>query len=470
MPVDTLHPDYEANAAKWKRCLASIEGQDAIHEGRETYLPRLSGQDDAQYKAYLGRALFYNAVGRTLDGMTGLIFRKEPQVTLPAGLEFAQEDMDKAGTSLLGFSETIVDHIMSVGRVGVLVDYPKTDVPVTTVGEAQSLGLRPYASIYSALAIINWEAGAYDQLNKVVLAEHISSIDPKDEFKTVVTPQWRVLDLFEGKYRVRIIQKDEHKKDVLIDEYYPMMNNQPLKFIPFYIYSAIGKSVSIKKPPLIDMVDVNLSHYKTTADYEHGLHFTGLPTPVVTGYDVKTNDKGIPTETLSIGSSTAWVFPSKDAKASYLEFTGQGLQQLSKALEEKEAKLASLGARMLAPEKRMAEAAETAAINRSGENSVLASIAYAASELLEEVMQVISQWAGVSGNIEIHLNTDYLPVGMTAQDLAELVKAWQAGGISFETMHYNLVRGEIMPADVTAEEEQEKIAEQPPLGMTDGAE
>jgi hypothetical protein len=58
---------------------------------------------------------------------------------------------------------------------------------------------------------------------------------------------------------------------------------------------------------------------------------------------------------------------------------------------------------------------------------------------------------------------------MTAQEMTELVKAWQSGAISYATMYDNLQRGEIARHGVTAEEEMALIeAEGPALGgMTD---
>ena len=36
----------------------------------------------------------------------------------------------------------------------------------------------------------------------------------------------------------------------------------------------------VEAPPLNDLADVNLSHYRGYADHKHGLHFTALPTVV----------------------------------------------------------------------------------------------------------------------------------------------------------------------------------------------
>ena len=47
---------------------------------------------------------------------------------------------------------------------------------------------------------------------------------------------------------------------------------------------------------------------------------------------------------------------------------------------------------------------------------------------------------------------------MTAQDIASLISAWQQGAISGEVLFSNLQAGEIIPAGITYEEEQERIA------------
>ncbi|MFX5825171.1 DUF4055 domain-containing protein, partial [Acinetobacter baumannii] len=86
----------------------------------------------------------------------------------------------------------------------------------------------------------------------------------------------------------------------------------------------------------------NYAHYLVSADYEHGCHFAGLPTPVVTGYTPQNGPNGEPPEKLYIGSAAAWVFPQPDAKAYFLEFEGQGLDALEKNLSRKENQMAIL--------------------------------------------------------------------------------------------------------------------------------
>jgi hypothetical protein len=369
-------------------------------------------------------------------------------------------DVTMGGLSLHQFAEIISEEVITIGRCGVLVDFPPI-VNAVTLAQAQAQGARPYATMYDAESIINWKTGRInnvEQLTLVVLEEENELA--VDEFESKCEPQWRVLDLGDGGiYRQRVFRKDKRGEFILVDEVYPQINGKALNKIPFEFFGVRDNSPCVDKPPLLDLVDVNLSHYRTTADYEHGLHFTGLPTPVVTGY--YSDDKSA---SLRIGSGTAWLLPDPQSKAFYLEFTGQGLAELREALRSKEAMMATLGARILAPEKRAAESAQTANIHRSSENSVLASISQSISIGLTHVMEYLRDWSGVTGDVKVELNRDFIPNSMTAQDLDSLVKAWQSGSISHQTLFDNLVAGDIITQDVSFDDEMERIAVMPAGG------
>lgn len=468
--VDTKHSQYDANTSIWAKCRDAVAGQEAVHLAGERYLPKLEKQSDKEYKAMVARTLYYNATGRTLDGMTGLIFRRPPTIEAPeALLEVVKKDADTLGTPLLAFCEKAVDELMQVGRLGLFADYPPVD-GIRTQAEQKAAGARPFLRIYKAEEIINWRTARVNNqtvLSLVVLAEVHEEVDG---FGVKRTEQRRVLKLEQGAYLVEVWRKVEgadKKVEWQLAEgpMAPKQGGKPMAYIPFLICGPLGVESNVAKPPMLDLVNVNLSHYRTTADYEHGLHFTGLPTPIVTGHQFAENEE------FALGSTVVKAFGHPEAKAFFLEFQGEGLTQLSKRLEEKEAMMASLGARMLAAEKRQAETAETAAIHRSGENSVLASLANAASQALALALEWCSLYDGLTPEIKVELNTDYLPGGMTAQELTALVQAWQAGAFSHLTLLDNLARGEIARHGVKPEQEIEQIqAEGPALGsVTDPA-
>ena len=151
MPVNSTHPDYDANLPAWLRARDVIAGEDAVKSAGVRYLPRLDSQTDEEYAAYKERAAFFNATARTAEGYVGLIFRHPPFVKVPDGksalgmaLTEMVNDADMHGTPLAGYAKHVVSEIVSVGRAGTLIDWES---------EVEN---RVYASLYAAEKIFSW--------------------------------------------------------------------------------------------------------------------------------------------------------------------------------------------------------------------------------------------------------------------------------------------------------------------------
>jgi hypothetical protein len=477
MSVTNTQKQYDAFKWKWRRCRDVIAGKDAIIQNGKTgeryigtlfnpvyntdiYLPRLVGQSDAEYLAYQERAGFFNATGRTLDALTGLIFAKDPQYELPIAIAPYANDVTLSDINLREFSEQVVEQQIAVGRVGIMVDYPQGLPSDLTVAAAEALNARPFLRWYSAEAIINWRTTIMNgarTLTLVVLREDVEEFE--DEFTANTGVQYRVLDLTEQGYRVRVMDED----GALKSEVYPLMRGAPMRFIPFTILGANSADSDVQKPPLLDLVDTNLAHYRNSADYEHGLHFTGLPTPYVAGVQL---DAG---QVLSIGSTSAWVFPDPSAKAEFLEFRGDGLETLRNAIKDKEGRMAVLGARMLIDEKRAAEAYGTVELRTSGERSVLASISRAASDAIKRSLNWMAAWVGAPQSVEFALNTDFGATRMQPQMLTALVSAYQSDVMPLSVLFDNMQRGELVRTDMTFEQYEAQLDDQGPSLPMPGA-
>lgn len=455
MAIDTEHPEYIANKTKWEKVRDCAMGQDAIYAKGKQYLPELSGQSVDEYKAYQQRAAFYGATARTIDGLSGMIFRKSPMIEVPTSFEPLTEDITLDGINLQGFAENVVDDDLVTGRAGILVDHP-TVADMTTVAEAEANNIRPFMKHYTAEQIFNWKVEGRNnaQVTTQVRLWEWANLPGKNEFDVVPRKQIRVLDFDDaGNYRQRVFIKVKFptaNKDEWIQlgpDIVPLKNGAPLTVIPFFFVGVKNGSAMVEKPPLIDMAEVNISHFKSSADLEHGAHFTGLPTAVIIGHTEDTGE-GEATEEYRIGSAAAWVFPNPETKVMYLEFLGQGLEALEKRVLKKEEYMAFLGARMLSPDKKGVEAAETAQIHRAGETSVLSSLAQSAGQSIENALKFMAEWAGSNpDDVVFRLNNDFIAVQMGAQDLLALLQLWQSGGIAFADFLENLKRGEIVRED-----------------------
>jgi len=460
--VYTQHAQYKAYIERWTRARDCTEGSDAVKAKGVLYLPMLDSHGDvggnARYSAYVQRALFYNATNRTVDGFAGAVFQKAPSVTVPKEFEDNLKDITLTGTSLDMFGLEQMREILTTGRVGILVDMPTLDPDQKTLDPEA----KPYLTSYRAEDIINWKTARIngrEVLQLVVLREATEVQDPNDEFVTTDSDQYRVLEMRGGVYTSTIWTKATPQSGLYEpgESVTPERLGKPLTYIPFLFVNALGTTAKVCRPPLIDLVDLNISHYRTSADLEHGRHFTALPQPWIAG--------GAPgQEAVSIGAGGVWML-DKDGQAGMLEFTGQGLTALVTADTEKRKMMATLGARMLEEQSAQAETATAVTMRHSGEQASLRTLVQVLENGLTRALQMYLWWAGseeTPDDVEagLELNKDFFAVRMGSEDLKSLVLALQADTISQKTFYYNLVIGEIARPGVTAEEEEKEIEKQ----------
>jgi hypothetical protein len=420
MGCEFKNPIYVENLALWKKCRDVMNGSEAVKAAGELYLPRLSDQTDPEYSAYKARATFYGATGRTVKGLSGTVLRKPPTIEYPdEGKEGIFKHLGEAGEDINLVIQQLLDEVCGVGRMGVMVDAPE--------GENAD----PYVIQYYAENIINWREemirqpegvdgrkGPVRRLTLVVLQEQKMEPDPDDvegyAVKKVETIRVLRLDS-EGLYEQELFEKREtlqdqrHPSGPKKTEWISVGVTQPkykggqrLDYIPFLFLNPTGVSAEVEKPPLLELVNMNISHYLSSADLEHGRHFTGLPTLYAAGFDPKETK-------MRVGSAKAWVTENVGAKAGYIEFGGQGLSTLENALKEKESKMAVLGARLLEEQQANPETATAVTLRQIGEKSILAVIAGVLSDVMTQIVRWIGRWAAIAGSEEgkIELNQVY---------------------------------------------------------------
>lgn len=473
MQVDTPHPDYIKHERMWRRCRDVVDGEDAVKDAGQDYLPKLEGQSDDEYDSYKMRALFYNAAERTVMGILGLVTRRPPTIT---DADFMQEQLDsfgRHGESFEDFTNNLLRQVLIYGRAGVLVDLPNSEPA------------RPYAALYHAPDIISWVSREIDgkqELTQVVLRESVQDQSDDDPFRVEAREQYRVLRLvwngdadrwqYTQQLYKRVKSKVLNKPDTfaLVQVFNPTVRGVSLDRIPFVIANASSVGTKIEQSPIAHLANVNLSHYRTSADLEHGRHFTALPTPWAAGFGAKAS--------LTLGSTEAWVSEEPTARAGFLEFTGNGLSSLEKALEEKERLMAVVGARLLETKGTGVEAAEAIRLRHSGEESVIAGLAKWVSLTATFALRAMAKITHPTQNaqaISVELNQDYSLRSMTSDMLNALTGAKQGGHMSARSYFYALQRGEMFADDWTFTDElqeieldrQRELGESPREGLAD---
>ena len=201
----------------------------------------------------------------------------------------------------------------------------------------------------------------------------------------------RVLKLENGVYIQRIYEVSiATGKEELIEEIMPKIRGGSLDYIPFVIIGVDSLDWKAEIPPLIDLVNINMHHYVMSSAYERGCFLSGLPSMFIYG----NRDT---TKVIYIGSSVANSFPDPDTRAEILEVKGN-FGALKENLEKKEMQMASLGAKMLEPQKAGVEAEGTLERRMSGEESILADMASTLSNGLTLAIKYYLKW--ITDNVD----------------------------------------------------------------------
>jgi hypothetical protein len=460
LPVNTPHREYSARSDQWSRCRDCYEGSDTVKSRGVKYLPQLDSHTrpggNLKYDEYKKRALYYNATGRTTDGLSGMVFQRPPVYDVPTLLEEHLKDVTMAGQPADLFALRALRETLLMGRFGVLVDMTADEVE-------PGQEVRPYWIGIKAEDIISWQTIRFagdEVLIRVVLCEYAEVIDPEDPFKLDYIQQYRVLALINGTYMTQIWREEKPGSDrwMPFPAITPLRRGKALPFIPFTFIGPTSTSAEVPKPPMLDLADLNLSHYRTMADLEHGRHLVALPTPWVSG--VRDNSSA----PLGLGPGTVWVL-DREGRAGMLEFTGQGLAALVTAEADKRKMMATLGARLLEDVPKVEETLGAVALRRSGEHASLKTVAQTVSQALSYVCQIHGYWLGAQAKLEdvkalVKLNTDFLTQKMSGDEMRSWIQAMQAGAVSFETMYAAFERGELTRPGVTAEQEKALIDEE----------
>jgi len=448
--LEFAHPDYGTALLEWQTVEDVCSGPTIVKMRGIAYLPKLAGQTDEEYLAYKLRAVMFGVTKRTREALSGLLMRKQPILTLPdkdAATQPLLADVTMTGMSVLQWIKHVTTATVSTGRIVSVIDYSTESA-------------RPYIATYRATDVLNWATS-------LIAGRHVLSlliVREQEEiltgFKVEKRERYRSYRLVDNQVIYRTwTANDEQGSEGAQDQ--PMTRRgKSLPRIPAVFHNASHLGPEIGEVPLFDLADINLSHYRTSADLETGRHIAGLPTPWATGVD---DDK---TE-LTLGTTKLMTCSSPEAKFGFLEFTGQGLGELTKAMEEKERQMAVLGARLLFDAKKDAESFDTVRLRASSEGAALGNIAGHLTVTASEALQWFYWWQGNQADpSEIEatalINQDFVDTALDAPTLQGYVSAFQQNAISFDTFFYLLQKGEVYPDGWDMEKEAAAIGQRPP--------
>lgn len=439
--VDFVRPEVKDMLPVWERIRAACSGERAVKALGDKVLPRpnaadLSTENRARFDAYLFRAVWYNASGRTSEALTGHVFSKEPVVTLPPTMKAMENNVDGSGVTLPQQAKAALRNVLQLGRGGLLVDYPKTDGAVSRQALLDG-HIGPTIVLYEPEQITNWQTSAQGSkvfLDLIVLRETIST-PGNNEFESGVAVQYRVLKRTpETGVTGHIYQKQGEGesadyKEVLELAYQPTNHSgRPLQEIPFVFIGAQSNDHTIDTPPLQDLTDLNFAHFRNSADHEEACFLVGQPTPWVSGLTQEWVDNVLK-GTIMIGSRACIPLPN-GGQAGLLQALPNTMP--FEAMKHKETQMVALGAKLV-QDKEVQRTATEASMDQAAETSVLVSCATNVFKGYEMALKYAAQLTGgEETGIAFELSEPLSRNPITPEVAQAIMALWQGTLVDFE--------------------------------------
>jgi hypothetical protein len=448
MPVTYMRQELTDLMPVYELIADTVVGSIAVKKKGRKYLPDpsplpITNATNDRYDKYVKRAVFYNVTKRTLNGLVGQIYLRDPVVELPTMLDPVHWDATGGGISLEQLSKEACRKTIAYGRSGIFVDYPKTDGPATRA-QIDEGRIRPMLFLYHPAQIINWRVdrvGSEEFLSLVVLQEEYVTDD--DGFMQTRAKQWRVLRINEAGNYVQEIYKDKDGNKP--SEVIPVVDaaNQPLKEIPFMFIGSENNTSEPDNPPMYDLAELNIGHYRNSADYEESCFIVGQPTPFLTGL---TTDwiKDVLKGEILLGSRAAIALPV-GGEAGLLQAVPNSMP--FEAMQHKERQMVALGAKIV-EQRAVQRTATEATQDEATELSTLASVAQNVGSAFTKALEWCAKFVGVTdSSIKFELNSEFDLVKMSPEDRRQVIEEWQSGAIAWSEMRENLRRGGIATMD-----------------------
>lgn len=466
-----------------------LNGSHAIKDAGDKYLPRPNAADDsdenhARYDAYLERAVFYNVTRRTAFALAGQIFLRDPQVDIPASLDVLKLDANGEGVTLEQVAQTIALYAICYGRAGLHADFPTTLSGITESDLAND-DLRPTISYYSPFSIVNWRKALRGRRmvdTLIVVCEPFTVADDGFEAKTV--NQYKVLRLlpigsvsmsldntysqgwsetFGDAYETAVSSgADVYTMEVwrgdssgtaggmtnyyLAERYFPRdISGNFLNEIPWKWVGAETNDGAVDHPPLADLAEINIGHYRNSADYEETSFLVGQPTPYVSGVTVEWNETVLKGN-IQLGSRGVIALPN-GGTAGLLQAAPNTVPK--EAMDGKERQMVALGAKLV-EQRQVQRTATEAQMEGTADTSILATIAQNVSNAVEAAVKQCCIFTGDDpASCSFVLNTEFDLTRMDPAERQELVQEWLAEAITTTEMRANLRRGGVATLDDT---------------------
>jgi hypothetical protein len=426
--------DVIAMMTDWSVMSAVTNGTEYLRDQHEKYLPQEPREDDDAYETRVDRSVLSPYTSRLVETAAGAILRKPIHIEGdPYWLELAQ-NIDGIGSNINEYARRALVSSLTYGHSAILVDYPAA-MGARNLAEERAQGRRPYFIHVDAPQIWGWrQASTMPGAPLTQVRIHEYTTRPLNDFGEEQIEQMRVI--YPGKYDLYTLGQDVVE--------FSETGGYSLDEIPLVPIYSNRRGMLQSLPPLLDIANLNITHYQRQADLIHALHIAAMPTLVLEGWDDTTGSA-----TMGVNYAIAM---QPGNKAYYVQADATSFEAQMAELQSLEQQMSTLGVTKLFGQKFVAESAEAKRIDQAQGNSVLSIISQELESALNQAFGFAAKYVGIEAP-EISIDRDFDYYRLIGQDVAVLTQLNQAGKISDQMLLEILRRGEILPDNVQIEDE-----------------
>ena len=419
----------------WKVMAAVTNGTNYIRDLAELYLPQEPREDDEAWRARIDRSVLSPYTSRLIETAAGAVLRKPIHIEGDPYWSEVALDIDGIGSNINEYARRALVSSLTYGHSAILVDFPAA-TGARNLAEERAMGRRPYFVHVDAPQIWGWRKDDTNRLTQIRI--HDYEYRPLNEFGEEQVEVMRVI--YPGRYDLYTLGQET----VTFEE----SNGFSLDTIPVVPIYSNRRGVLISQPGLLDIANLNITHYQRQSDLIHALHIAAMPTLVLEGYSQDSSEA-------TIGVNYA-LGMEPGHKAYYVQSDATSFEAQMAELQSLEGQMSTLGITKLFGQKFVAESAEAKRIDQAQSNSVLAIISQELESALNQAFKLAAQYVGLEPPV-ITIDRDFDYYRLIGQDVAVLAQLNESGKISDETLLKILQHGEILPEDVKIADELERI-------------
>ena len=450
---------YNAMASEWTLIDDLIAGTAAMQAGSTNYLPKFDKEEQKHYNSRVTNSILFSAYGDTVKSICGKPFSKPVKLygDLPVPLDEIENDVDGQGNSLAQLAKDIFFQFVNRGIGHILVDYPSTvaeDGTTPNRAQERSARIMPRFINIKPEQLIGWRMEKDASGNNVLTQIRIA------ETQTEPVGEWGEKQV---KY-IRVYERDNWRLYVEGEkDEYALLTEGPnsLGKVPLVTGYANQTGFLTADPPLRELAETNLAHFRSDSDQRNILHMARTITLFAKGFSTEETDK------IALGPNQIISTSNPEGDVKFLEHSGTAIDAGAKDIDKLEDRMMILGLQPFL--RRIASQTATGqSIDESRASCDIQAWVMSLERLLRQAYETAAEWIGAKlpedFKVDIFNTFDIWVRAM--KDVPELIKMRQARELSRQTFLREVKRRALLSETLDIDEEIAAIeAEGPALGM-----